>query len=164
MAKITFPGLTEYEQQISRLGQNAQQMAGKAIYAGAEIIADAIRANIQRISASSDRTGLYAYAKQDPPPLTESAKKGLLDGLGIAPLQDDNGYMNVKVGFDGYNDLRTEKYPKGQPNVMIARSLESGSSIAPKRPFVRPAVTNSRKLAEAKMAEVLDAEMKKIME
>ena len=163
MAKITFSGLADYELQISRLSQGAEQICGRAIYAGAEVVTDAIRANIQRLDAKPDRAGLIAYAEKSPPPLTETAKKGLLDGLGIAPMQESNGYYNVKVGFDGYNDLRTEKFPKGQPNVMIARSLESGSSIAPKRPFVRPAVNASRKQAEAKMAEVLDAEIKKIM-
>ena len=164
MAKITFPGLADYERQISRLSQGAERICGQAIYAGAEVVTDAIRAGIQRLDAKPDRAGLLAYAEKSSPPLTETAKKGLLEGLGIAPMQESNGYYNVKVGFDGYNGLRTEKFPKGQPNVMIARSLESGSSIAPKRPFVRPAVNASRGQAEAKMAEVLDAEIKKIME
>ena len=44
-----------------------------------------------------------------------------------------------------------------------ARSLESGSSIANKRPFVRPAVNASRPAAEEAMAKVLDEEIEKIM-
>ena len=168
MAKITFPGLAEYELMLSRLSKGAEAIAGKAIYAGAEIVADAIRSNIQGLQAVPDEVGAIAYAEKSPAPLTESAKEGLLDGLGISSMQDDNGYYNVKIGFDGpngengYNDLRTEKFPKGQPNVMIARSLESGSSIAPKRPFVRPAVNAVKKQAEAKMAEIIDEEIEKI--
>ena len=162
MAKITFPGLAEYELMLSRLSQGADSIAGKAIYAGAEIVADAIRSNIQGLQAVPDEVGAIAYAEKSPAPLTESAKEGLLDGLGISSMQDDNGYYNVKIGFDGYNGLKTRKFPQGQPNVMIARSLESGSSIAPKRPFVRPAVNAVKKQAEAKMAEIIDEEIEKI--
>lgn len=162
MAKITFPGLADYELMLSRLAQGADDIAGKAIYAGAEIVADAIRSNIQGLQAVPDEVGAIAYAEKSPAPLTESAKEGLLDGLGISSMQDDNGYYNVKIGFDGYNGLKTKKFPQGQPNVMIARSLESGSSIAPKRPFVRPAVNAVKKQAEAKMAEIIDQEIAKI--
>lgn len=164
MAKITFPGLEDYELMISKLAEGAEDIAGKAIHAGAEIVTDKIRENIQGLQAVDDEAGLYAYVQKNPAPLTRTAKQGLLDGLGIAPMQDDNGYYNVKIGFDGYNGLKTQKYPKGQPNVLIARSLESGSSIAEKRPFVRPAINATRKQAEAKMAEVIDNEIKKIMD
>lgn len=164
MAKITFPGLADYELMLSRLARGADDIAGKAIYAGAEIVADAIRSNIQGLQAVPDEVGAIAYAEKSSAPLTESAKEGLLDGLGISSMQDDNGYYNVKIGFDGYNGLKTKKFPQGQPNVMIARSLESGSSIAPKRPFVRPAVNAVKKQAEAKMAEIIDQEIKKITE
>ena len=164
MAKISFPGLADYELMLSRLAKGADDIAGRAIYAGAEIVADAIRSNIQGLQAVPDEVGAIAYAEKSPAPLTESAKEGLLDGLGISSMQDDNGYYNVKIGFDGYNGLKTKKFPQGQPNVMIARSLESGSSIAPKRPFVRPAVNAVKKQAEAKMAEIIDQEIKKITE
>lgn len=163
MAKITFKGLEDYELRLSRLSQGAEEIAGKSIYAGAAIVADAVRENIQRLDARPDREGLVAYHKKEPPPLTQSQKQGLLDGFGVSSLQDDRGYLNVKLGFDGYNKLRTKSFPKGQPNVMIARSLESGSSISPKRPFVRPAVNASRQAAEEAMAKVLDEEIEKIM-
>lgn len=170
MAKISFRNLGEYELRLSHLSERTSKIAGKAIYAGAKIITDQIRANIEAMPAVSDFEGLVAYKKKEPAPLTESAKKGLLEGLGVTKMQDDNGYYNVKIGFDGpegkhgYNGLKTQKYPKGQPNVLIARSLESGSSIAEKRPFVRPAINATRKQAEAKMAEVIDNEIKKIMD
>lgn len=140
MARLRFTGLKEYELQLSRLQRGADESAGKAIYAGAEIVADAIKQGIQGL-----------------PSKTGTTKQGLLDGFGIAPLQKDAGYLNVKIGFDGYN-------AKGVPNVLMARLFESGKSKVPKRPFVRPAINASRKRAEAKMAEVLDKEIKKIMD
>lgn len=139
MAKIRFAGLEEYERRLSQLQTGSREMAGKAIYAGAEIVADAIRTNIQGL-----------------PSKTGTTRQGLLAGFGIAPLQDDSGYLNVKTGFNGYN-------AKEIPNALMARLFESGTSKVPKHPFVRPAVNASRKQAEAKMAEVLDQEIKKIM-
>lgn len=163
MARIRFSGLEEYEKKLSALGTQTEEIAGKAIYAGAAVVTDAIRDNIERLRAVPDKAGLFAYREKSPAPLTQTAKQGLLDGLGITPMQDDNGYYNVKVGFDGYNALKTKKYPQGQPNQLIARSLESGSTIAEKRPFVRPAVNASRKQAEAEMSRVIDEEIEKIM-
>lgn len=140
MAKITFPGLGDYELMISRLSKGADDIAGRAIYAGAEIVADAVKANIRAL-----------------PSKTGATRDGLLEGFGIAPLQDDNGYYNVKLGFDGYNE-------NGVPNVLMARVFESGTSKVPKHPFVRPAINASRKQAEAEMARVLDTEIQKITE
>lgn len=88
--------------------------------------------------------------------LSEEQKKGLLDGFGVSRMQDDSGYKNVKLGFDGYNSVKTKKYPNGQPNVLIARVTESGSSYQQKTPFVRPAVNASRKEALEKGREAVD--------
>lgn len=163
MAKISFPGLKEYELKISRLGDAAEDIAGKVVYAGAKVIADEIRDNIGNLKAVDDRAGLIAWRQKTPPPLTETAKKGLLEGFGVSPIQNDNGYLNVKLGFDGYNDLKTERYPKGQPNVLIARVTESGTSTAIKQPFVRTALNAKKPEAERVMGEVADKEIEKIM-
>lgn len=163
MATIKFPGLKEYEKRLSTLGKEGKAIAEKAVYAGAAIIADAVRANINALPAVKDEWGLVAYNKNWSAPLTETAKKGLQDGFGISPMENEDGLLNVKLGFDGYNDMKTKKYPKGQPNAMIARSLESGSSIAKKRPFVAPAVRKTKKTAEETMAKIIDEEIAKIM-
>ena len=49
MAKITFPGLNDYELMISRLSKGVDDIAGKTIYAGAGIVADAIKENIKAL-------------------------------------------------------------------------------------------------------------------
>ena len=124
---------------------------------------DKIRENIQALPAQPDSYGLIAYRNKWSAPLTDTAKRGLLEGLGITTMEDDNGFYNVKIGFDGYNELRTRKYPKGQPNQLIARSIESGTSISEKRPFVTPAIRATRKEAQQAMANVIDEETEKIM-
>ena len=163
MAPIKFPGLKEYEKRLSTLGKEGKAIAEKAVYAGAAIIADAVRANINALPAVKDEWGVVAYNNNWSAPLTETAKKGLQDGFGISPMGNEDGILNVKLGFDGYNDMKTKKYPKGQPNAIIARSLESGSSIAKKRPFVAPAVRKTKKAAEETMAKIIDEEIAKIM-
>ena len=49
MAKITFPGLTDYELMLSKLEDSTDEMIGKAVYAGAGIVADAIKENIKAL-------------------------------------------------------------------------------------------------------------------
>ena len=160
MAKITFPGLNDYELMISRLSKGVDDIAGKAIYAGAGIVADAIKENIK------DLPIVRGYGtKENPLPggVTAPQKAGLIDGLGISPMQNDAGFLNVKIGFDGYNATKTDKYPQGQPNQLVARGVESGTSWKEKKPFIRPAINASKKRAEDEMARILDQEIEKVM-
>ena len=160
MAKITFPGLSDYELMISKLSKGVDDIAGKAIYAGAGIVADAIKENIKALPI------VRGYGtEKDPLPggVTAPQKAGLIDGMGISPMQDDGGYLNVKIGFDGYNATKTDKYPQGQPNQLVARGVESGTSWKKKSPFIRPAINASKQRAEDEMARILDQEIEKVM-
>lgn len=159
MAKITFPGLNDYELMISRLTKNVDIVAGKAIYAGAGIVADEIKENIKALPIVR---GYGTTENPLPGGVTAPQKAGLIDGMGISPMQDDGGYLNVKIGFDGYNATKTEEYPQGQPNQLVARGVESGTSWKQKKPFIRPAINASKSRAEAEMARILDQEIEKI--
>lgn len=159
MAKITFPGLNDYELMISKLSKGADDIAGKAIYAGAGIVADAIKENIKALPIVR---GYGTTENPLPGGVTAPQKAGLIDGIGISPMQSDAGYLNVKIGFDGYNATKTEKYPQGQPNQLVARGVESGTSWKQKKPFIRPAINASKSRAEAEMARILDQEIEKI--
>lgn len=147
-------GIANYISKLGNLATRSDDCIGKAIYAGANIVADAVKASIDTIPTKKGR---------DTPGVTEPQRRGLKESMGIASLQNDNGYFNVKVGFDGYNSIKTKKYPKGQPNALIARSIERGTDFAPKKPFVDPAVRKCRKQAERAMEEAIDNEIKKIM-
>lgn len=134
-------GIDEYISQLRNLEFNTEDLIGRAIYKGADIVADAIKANIESMPSSA---------------CTDVEKAGLLNGFGIARMQDENGYFNVKAGFDGYNDDVTKKWPHGKPNSMIARSIEGGTSWKAKHPFIAPAVRSSRDAAEKAMAEEIE--------
>lgn len=160
MANFAFRGLEEYAMKLSKLEKGAQEIAGKAIYECAGIITDEIRDEILNIPIATNVSG-SSDKKIDS--ITPGQRQGLLDGLGIAPLRTDRGVWNVKVGFDGYNSIKTPKYPKGQPNVLIARSIESGTSFRKKRPFVRTAVNRVKNIAVQAMKDVVDKEIEKTM-
>lgn len=164
MARMQVRGIEEYALKLSKLGDRSDEIAGKAIYQAADIIADAIKNNIKQLPTVSDRQNILAYVNGGKSGITERQKQGLIDSFGISRMRNDSGYLNVKIGFDGYNMVRTHKYPNGQPNQMIARVMESGSVYMDKHPYIRPAVTANKKNAVQSMNDVIDTEISKIIQ
>lgn len=165
MARMSVKGTAEYAMKLSKLGKNGEVIAGKAIYKAAEIVADQIKANIKALPAVPDVENIKAYRSGEKSQLSYRQKEGLVESFGITKMElDDTGYYNVKLGFDGYNGVKTKKYPKGQPNQLIARVVESGSPYMDKLPFVRTAVNATKKPAVEIMQEIIDEESKKIMD
>ena len=159
MAKITFTGMEAYIARLEELEQKSEDISKLALYEGAKIAADEMRKSIDSIPVQEEWG-----TKSDPAKGVKSEqKKGLQDGFGISAMRNDGGYVNVHIGFHGYNSVKTKAYPKGQPNAMIARSVESGTSFLRKTPFVSRAVSKTKKLAEAKIKEVFESEIEKIM-
>lgn len=149
-------GLDQYLQQLGNLEMIAPQSMGKAIYEGANIVTDAIRRNIQAMNV--DDTPYHEKVVG----IKSIQKEGLLHSLGIAKATTDNGFRNVKIGFEGYNKLKSSEYPNGQPNAMIARTFEGGNSFTKKQPFVGPAIRATRRQAEVEMANIVDNDIVKI--
>lgn len=148
MAKwIVGKGLDSYISYLQKIDAVTDEAIGEAVYEMAKVVADKVRSSIQALPTVSNEANIATY-KKGYSRLSDEEKQGLLDGFGVSPMQDDGGYINVKLGFDGYNGVKTKKYPKGQPNALIARVTESGSSYREKTPFIRPAVNASKKQAE----------------
>ena len=149
MAKwIVGKGLNSYIEYLQKINAVTDEVIGEAVYEMAKVVADKVRSSIQALPTVSNEANIATY-KKGYSRLSDKEKQGLLDGFGISPLQEDSGFVNVKLGFDGYNSVKTKKYPQGQPNALIARVTESGSSYREKTPFMRPAVNASKKPAEA---------------
>lgn len=161
MAKWTMEGMSEYIAYLQSIANVTDEAIGAGVYAMAEVVADKVRANIQALPAVPNAANIATY-RQGYSRLSEPEKQGLLDGFGVSPMQDDNGYFNVKLGFDGYNSVKTKKYPQGQPNALIARVTESGSQYRDKTPFMRPAVNATRKQAENAAQVVIDEKIQAI--
>lgn len=162
MARISFKGFEDYAEALAKLEFTAQggEMLEKAAKAGGAPVADEIRRRLRNLPEDEYRrlnpgevfTGIPDGQKQD-----------LLDSLGVTPPQRDRkGFVNVKVGFDGYGSYPTKAYPDGLPNQLLARAVESGSSVRKKTPFVRPAVQATRKESVDEMDKAIRQELEKI--
>lgn len=165
MAKFKFEGVDEYVSKLVSLSRVSEGVIKRAVYEGAGIVGDAILDAIRALpetGAGYPKRGYFPT--QTVRGVTAEQKQGLLDGFGYAKMENDNGYINTKIGFDGYNATKTKKYPNGQPNALIARSIESGTSKHQKTPFVRPAISKAKAKAEAAMAASVDKDINNTME
>lgn len=159
MAKIDFKGIDEYAKALGILWKDSENIVKKAVYEGADVVANEIKKGLRSIPVD-ERVG----TKENPVEgVGRRQKADLIDGFGLSPMENKDGYINTKAGFDGYGSIKTKKYPKGQPLAMLMRSVESGTSFRKKTPVIRKAVMRARKAAEAKMAETVEEEIKKIM-
>ncbi len=138
--KITLKTTSDFQIGLDRLAGKSDEIAKKAVYVGAGIMADQVRVNLRKNLSGS-----------------KLSQGDLLGSLGISkPKVDQDGSINSKVGFDGYDR-------NGVPNALKARVMESGSSKQKKKPFIRPAISQARNKAKEAMAKVIDTEIEKIM-
>lgn len=132
-------GIDHWIDTVGELSWEGYNLSSMALYDGASVLTDGIRDAIKNISPRSGGYGQYWIG------VTDVERQGLLDGLGIATHKQKNGKVDTKIGFAGYNDYVTKKYPNGHPNSLVARSLESGTSWLHKTPFIAPTVRRLRK-------------------
>ena len=157
MAKLIInPGIDTYISDLTKLFDESEEICKRSAYMGAKIVADKCRSAIESIPTRS-----YSKKTEMVSGITPSQKAGLLAGLGIAHFRNDGGFINVKIGMDGYNSTVTEKYPNGQPNAMIIRSLESGTSFRARNPVITRATNAARGAAEQAIKKQMDEEIKK---
>ena len=152
------PGLDGFVHELSCFGADEPEIAKEIVIAGAQPVADELRNRINKLPI--DRFRMLKDNEQFEV-LTKEQKEDLLNGFGITPPGvDNNGNTNIKVGFKGYGRYKTHKYPKGIPNVLLARAIESGSSVRKKVPFVRPATNRTRRIAIDKMQDKFNEKVK----
>ena len=161
MATIQFKKGDEYLAKIAKLeALTRDEVCGSAIYGAAGVVADEIRAQLESVP-TNERYGTQSEPTDGP---KKMQKLGLLHSLGIADLQDDGtGYLNVKIGWNGYNNIKTRRWPNGQPNQMVARSVERGTSYMKENGFVKRAVAATRKRAVEFMKKTIDSKCEQIM-
>lgn len=151
---VAFKDGSDYIARLEKLETNVDEIVGKAIFPAAKVVADEIRKEISSLRTDESGKKGTINAKQ---------RAGLHNNLGIAKLQRDGKLTNVKIGWGGYNDITTKRWPNGQPNQMIARSVERGTSFMQANPFVKRAVSRTKKTATAEMQNVLNSEIEKVM-
>lgn len=163
MAKIEFKGIDEYAKVLAALGNESEEIVKSAVYKGAAIVADEIKSGINSIPIQEGDNGLPPVGTPENKlyGISRKQKGDLMDSFGLAPMENDGDYIQTKAGVDGYGSIPTKKYPQGVPNVMLMRSIESGTSFRDKHPVFRQATNRARKRAEEAMKNEVDNQMQK---
>lgn len=182
MAKFEPGSIAEYIQQLERLYSDSIPIIKEAVYDGAAVVADEIKKNLNSLPVEEAR---FATPEDPLTGITQRQKEDLIESFGISGFEgaggqsalrgsDGTNFINVKLGFDGYGRTHTKKYgwdkTKGRvselgklPNVILARSVESGTSFRQKRPFIRPAVNASKLRAENAMEKKILEKIEEIV-
>ena len=163
MAKIEFKGIDEYAKVLATLGSKSEEIVKSAVYKGAAIVANEIKSGINSIPIQEGSNGLPPVGTPENKlyGISRKQKGDLMDSFGLAPMENDGDYIQTKAGVDGYGSIPTKKYPGGVPNVMLMRSIESGTSFRDKHPVFRQATNRARKRAEEAMRNEIDNQMQK---
>lgn len=168
MARFQVRGMEEYERALSRLGDQSEDIAKRGVYAAVKIVADAVKESLKGLPViEGDKKGLPPIGTPENPVtgVSRKQKEDLIDSMGVPPIERSNdGYIETKIGWDGYGSIPTKKYPRGVPNQMLIRSIESGTSFRKKNPVIRRAVAKSKKAAENAIKEEIEKAIRKEME
>lgn len=152
-------GLSEYLATLENLEHRADGMAGQAIWEGARVVADRVKANLEALPttpAPEDRHPPYQKTEGRRNPTPEE-KQGLIDGWGISRKEGRNGYINVKTGFSGTN-------ANGAKNASVAMRFEAGTETCARLAPVASAIRQSRSAAEAAMKAKIEELLQKEVE
>lgn len=155
---MTITGLEEFSSQIRALGDKGADVMKAAAYAGAGVIADAVKNEIGALPVEDG----YMPPGTKRAVISASDKADLINGVGISHMDNTGGKVTVAVGVNGYSSHPTKQYPSGVPLPLIARSIESGSSVRQKNPFMRRAGNNAKANAQQAMESAAMAKMKEI--
>jgi len=161
MARMTYHGGDEFADQLLMLGKKGYGIAHRMLYEGAGLVADSLKNAAESLAVGTAKgnseTG-HPFTG-----LTPEDKAEIVNALGIAEFDDTGDSVNTAIAFSGYLSRTEDAYPNGVPIPMILRSIESGSSVRVKQPFIRPAVNAVRSKVLETMGNVADEEINKIM-
>ncbi len=143
MARFEVKMPTEFLLKLSQLGNKTDEIVGKVLTAGGEVVAKKVKENLVSMIGKDTKY--------------ESRSTGeLVSALGVSkPRLDKNGVMNVKIGF-------SEPRSDGKSNAMIANVLEFGKSGQPPKPFLKPAKSATRNEVIAAMEAAFNEEVSKL--
>lgn len=148
MVSFKCTGIDEFLNICDLTVKQTDKILGRSIYPGGGIMYDAALRTVSAIR--TDPAWRHPGRRLGP---TEQQKAGLAESLGIAKIRKERWGLNVKIGFDGYNDIVTKRWPKGQPNMMVARSVESGTSFMQPQYFMERAVNAATAAVEKAIEE-----------
>lgn len=155
MPKMEMDGLEEFGFAMNEILAKSEFILKRSVYDGAHVVFEEVKHKVQMLPVNDQNS-----SHRD---ITSAQKAGLISGLYGSRLQSEGG-VYVYIGFTGYNDVKTKKHPKGQPNILVARSIESGGSHMNKHPFMKQAANTAKPRAVEAVRKTFEAEMAKISE
>lgn len=138
--RYRFKGLKEYVDKLERLSNrfNTEACIEIAVDEGAKVVADYTQRELENLP--TDDTPKKLDQRKG---IRSIQKKFLIKEFGTTPLANDKGFINEKTGVDrGVLDYGGYGYT---PAVVLARSLERGTSFLPKNPVFSRASRKARK-------------------
>lgn len=141
---FNFEGLDEYLAKVDSVGGHSTGMAKRALFDGVAVVGESVR------------QAIIALPYHPTTGISHAQKAGLLEGLGYTLMKRKKGSWYVKIGFDGYNSVKTKRHPSGQPNALIAAAVNSGTSRRKKTNFIYNAVRKSKQASIAAMKQRFD--------
>lgn len=157
MPTFKVEGMDDFIDLCIKTDRTLTSVIGKSIYPAGKHMGNAIKKSILDIEVDDGSHHTPHQLKKGP---SSKQYKGLIESFGIAKMHAGNNGYNVKCGFDGYNEIKTKKYPKGQPNAMIARSVNKGTSFMVAQPFMDNTVSRET----VKTIEIIRENFEKQME
>ena len=145
---ISTEGLDELSAMLAKLGDKAQDVASGALFDGAGVVADAMKAAVDSIACGPQQPKRRPPEKTPKRLPTPEEKAALVGKTGIAHFRKNGGEVNTLVGVTGnagYAMINGRK----KAVRLIARAINSGTSFMVKQPIFRRAASASIGAAQA---------------
>lgn len=148
---IQITGLKEFIRKVEEAGKRPEGLVKRALYEGAGVMADAIHTAIGTIP-TDESWGTRNHKKDG---ITLREKAGLLWGLGVSRMKEENAGVSVVIGFAGEN-------ADGERNTTVMRRVESGTSVTKKRPTIRPTKNRTKAAALSAMQKQFEKDIQEM--
>lgn len=162
MSAIKVEGMEEYLRLLDLNYKQLERICGRSVYPGAGLAYKECRKRLEAVRTDDTLFRFSEKYGRMRRGITTRQKQALIESLGIASLRQKGGAFDVKLGFDGYNDIVSDRWKNGQPNAMIARSLNAGTSFMEAQPFMDQTIEAVRHPAEQKIEQQFYKELQKL--
>ena len=143
MAKIKIKLPEETMKKLERLGSSYDGIVKNMLADGIEPLQKQIKSNLSAVIGKGTK-------------FKSRSKGNLIKAVKVTKAyQTANGDWHIKVGIYGYDS-------DGVPNALKAMVLEHGRSDMPAKPFLKPAISATKKQCIEAMTDRFDKELKKL--
>ena len=140
MAKVQAKLPEEFLQKLSRLGDRTDEISGRVLEAGGEVVLSKVKSNLSSVVGQGT-----TYEPRSTGELERS--------IGLSPVKlDRNGNYNIKIGF-------SEPRSNGGSNAKLANIIEYGKHGQPAKPFLKPAKSATKSACIEKMKQKFQEEV-----